>query len=987
MAFGFGGRSTPDIKLSPDATRAETNKTPEHQMNKLREQARSGGAGGGGGGGRSGGRDAPLVPQAEAIPPPAPVAGEEAVVLDLTPDVNDKDMEHLLGILEEKGFFAALKELDRLDNPHIEDDFHRLLVQYRKEGHHIKGLPHHHHHSEKPDYAAALDTTLFEITVPVAEQMQAGPGQPPSQTLAEIITAMEQLLNSMIPFFGMPDPVFFKEYTNAEIVLREHFTLELAVADGREEAIFYVSVPRKKEDTFEKLVLSLFPRARVREDKDDYNPFNQFGYTAACEFGLRRPYGLAVRTADQFNVDPLNVTLSAFSRLTREGEGAAFQLMVAPAGEFFTRKVKHLRHRILEKKEHINMAAHKLRMKSKDPWWRVGPTEWWKEMTVSEKSEHDKAAHPGQESDPQALDGIAKKLKAPLVGTNLRLVASARTKERAEAILEDMKATFGQYEDAAGNRFHFWGGNAQGKKKRSILRRFIWRIFERGMRVSIFPNWMGHVIDLFWEPFINHKILAILNVTEVATIFHLTIHGATSSREVRRTKARQAPAPPNLPQKGVLLGQNRYANSVTPIYFTPDDRLRHLYTIGQTGTGKTTFLKNLIIQDIENGEGLCFIDPHGVDVMDILSRIPKERMDDVVYFDPAHLDRPMGLNMLEYDPRFPEQKTFVVDEMFKIFKKLYGDVPEAFGPIFEQYFRNAAGLVVEDPETGSTLMEISRVLADEDFRHLKLSRSRNPVINHFWEDIAEQVRGEGDLRNVVPYITSKFDIFIANEIMRPVVGQQRSAFNFKDIMDNKKILLVNLSKGRLGDINANLIGLVLVGKILMAALGRADYLHTNPAPFYLYLDEFQNVTTDTIATILSEARKYKLSLTIAHQFIGQLEGDRVKESIKNAVFGNVGTMVVFRVGSADATFLEKQYAPTFTPGDMINIDNYNAYVKLLADGRPVTPTFSMETLAFRSGDPAQIDALKNLSYQRYGRPRAAVEEEIAEKYKSMRGKG
>lgn len=983
MAF-FGSKTTPDIKLSPDArtadAKADAKKTPEYQQNKLREQARSGGGWGGGNYGFSV-SDLPVAPKAEMAPREVQEAKPEPIVLDLAPDANDKDMEHLLGILETKGFYACLKELDRINNPHIEDDFHRLLVQYKKEGHSIPGLKGKH-----DQYGESATTTLFEITVPVAEQQQ-GPG-PVNQTLAEIITAMEQLYLAILPFFGMPDPVFFKNYVNQQVIMREHFTLELAVSDGREEAVFYVSVPLKKQDTFEKLVLSLFPRARVREEKGDYNLFNPLGAVAVAESGLRRPYGFSIRTFDQFHVDPMNVTLSAFSKLTREGEGAAIQILVAPVGEYFRRKVTTYRKKLQDNKKgkSPNMIAHYLKIKQKDPLWRTGPTKILEDLEdffkdKAQKDSDDKARYAGQEKEPEALENIGKKLKTPLVGAKIRIIASARTKERADSILHDVEATFNQYDDSNGNRFQF--KRRHGGYARALTRKFIWRLFDRdSFRLSFMPEWF----DIFSEPFINAKVLAVMNITELATIFHLTIHGGTSSREVKRTKSRQAPAPPHLPTQGILLGRNRYANSTTDIYITPDDRLRHLYTIGQTGTGKTTFLKNMIIQDIENGEGLCFIDPHGVDVVDILSRIPKERIDDVVYFDPAYLERPMGLNMLEYDPRYPEQKTFVVDEMFKIFKKLYGDVPEAFGPIFEQYFRNAAGLVVEDPETGSTLMDISRVLADEDFRHLKLSRSRNPVINHFWEDIAEQVKGEGDLRNVVPYITSKFDIFIANEIMRPVVGQQRSAFNFKEIMDNKKILLVNLSKGRLGDINANLIGLVLVGKIMMAALGRAEYLNTNPPPFYLYLDEFQNVTTDTIATILSEARKYRLSLTIAHQFIGQLEGDRIKESIKTAVFGNVGTMVIFRIGAADAQFLEPQFKPTFLQTDMINIDNFNAYVKLLAEGKPVTPTFSMETLAFRSGDQTQIDAMKQMSYQRYGRPRDAVEEEIRQKYKSMHGK-
>jgi hypothetical protein len=403
-----------------------------------------------------------------------------------------------------------------------------------------------------------------------------------------------------------------------------------------------------------------------------------------------------------------------------------------------------------------------------------------------------------------------------------------------------------------------------------------------------------------------------------------------------------------------------------------------MYVIGQTGVGKSTFIKDLIVQDIENGEGVCFIDPHGSDVMDIMSRIPKERYDDVIYFDPAYTERPMGLNMLEYDPRFPEQKTFVVDEMFKIFQKLYGQVPEAFGPIFEQYFRNAALLVVEDPETGSTLMDISRVLSDEAFRHLKISRCRNPIVAHFWEEIAERVSGEGALKNIVPYITSKFDIFIANEIMRPIVGQQRSAFNFKDIMDNKKILLVNLSKGRLGDLNANLIGLVLVGKIMMTAMARDP--NANLPPFYLYLDEFQNITTDTIATILSEARKFKLSMTMAHQYIGQLY-----PKIRDAVFGNVGSMAVFRIGPDDADFLAKQLAPVFTADDLLRIPNFSACIRILSNNTSLPP-FSLDALPFTSGDAINAEALRQMSYQRFGRPRDAVEAEVREKYAILKPK-
>lgn len=458
---------------------------------------------------------------------------------------------------------------------------------------------------------------------------------------------------------------------------------------------------------------------------------------------------------------------------------------------------------------------------------------------------------------------------------------------------------------------------------------------------------------------------------------HFPVEG-TQSPQLKESKAgNTAPAPTSLPKEGLKMGSNIYRGKETPVYMRPEDRLRHFYTIGQTGTGKTNLLKNMIVQDIHAGEGVCMIDPHSNGIDDVLANVPKERAEDVIYFDPAHTERPMGLNMLEYDVSKPDQKTFVVDELFSIFQKLYAAVPESMGPAFEQYFRNATMLVTEDPETGNTLLDVSRVLSDAEYRKLKLSRCNNPVVVQFWEEIAEKAGGDTfSLQNVVPYITNKFDVFTANDIMRPIIAQEKSAFDFRDIMDNRKILLVNLSKGRLGERNANLIGLILVGKILQAALSRVDIMSTEkPAPFYLYIDEFHNITTPSIATILSEVRKYGLSLNIAHQFIDQLE-----ENIKDAVFGNVGSLAAFRAGTDDAEFLEHQFGPVFTARDISTINNFNAYVKLLVDGVPTKP-FSLKADQAPEGNPEIARKLKELSFMTYGRDRAEIEAEIAARYR------
>jgi len=463
-----------------------------------------------------------------------------------------------------------------------------------------------------------------------------------------------------------------------------------------------------------------------------------------------------------------------------------------------------------------------------------------------------------------------------------------------------------------------------------------------------------------------------LNLKELSTIFHFP-YGVVSS-QLKQAKSGIAPAPMEMGDDGIVLGINKYRGRDTVIHMTREDRVRHTYVIGQTGTGKTNLLLNMITEDIENGDGVCYIDPHGTDIQTILSRIPKERIDDVIYFDPAYTARPMGLNMLEYDPKYPEQKTFVVNELMSIFNKLF-DMKTSGGPMFEQYFKNSAFLVMEHPESGSTLLEIGRVLSDKAFRDMKLSHCKNPIISQFWKN-AEETTGEQSLSNFVPYITSKFDNFISNDIMRPVVLQQKSVFNFREIMDNKKILLVNLSKGRLGEINANLIGLLIVGKIQMAALSRVDMYGQKMNDFYLYIDEFQNVTTDSIASILSEARKYRLSLTIAHQYISQLA-----ENIKNAVFGNVGSMAVFRVSAEDAGVLESKFKPTFTAQDIMKLDNYNAYLSMLVNGQPAKP-FNIETIKPIEGSPEVVDKIKQLSYLKYGRPREEVEEEIMAKYRN-----
>jgi hypothetical protein len=844
----------------------------------------------------------------------------EAIALDLPPDDDDAAVQELLYLVEEKGIKNALSVAEELKNPHLEDDLHRALVQYIAHGFSAPDL------EKNEKMRNELSMTLFEVTLPDASQDSERP-------MREIVSAMEQFYLGM---FGIDS-----EYkTKGD----RYFAIEVAVSGDHEDIMFYLAVPSDKEDLFEKQLLSIFPKARAHRAPADYNVFIHEGATEAAYAVLTQNPILPLKDYRAFDQDPLSVLINTFTKIAPVGEGAAVQCIINPIGSRYDKRYRS----ILNKMEKGKSLDESLR---DTPETMTGEVfKLVRELVKTPKKEDTDATREKKEErrpDEKLIEAIRRKMETPIPAVNIRVVASAQTPGRAHTILEDIISSFNQFYEPTGNRLRF--ERLEGKALLHLTEQFTFRTY-------------------------SEKQALPLSVRELTTLMHFPTYALSATPQLKRLKAAEAPSPIGLPASGTKLGFNEFRGAQTPIYLTPEDRLRHLYVIGQTGTGKSKFLLSLILQDIANGDGVCFIDPHGEDVNWVLQNIPEHRMKDVIYFDPADTQHVLGLNMLEYDPRFPEQKTFVINELFSIFKKLYSGTPESMGPAFEQYFRNATALVMEDPSTGNTMLDISRVLADAKYREVKLSRSKNPIINQFWREIATKAQGEASLANIVPYITNKFDIFTANDIMRPIIAQQVSAFRMREVMDNRKILLVNLSKGKLGDINANLLGMVLVGKMLMAALSRVDALASDLPPFYLYIDEFQNITTDSISAILSEARKYKLSLNVAHQFIAQLD-----EGIRDAVFGNVGNLVVFRVGFEDAQFLENQFKPVFEVQDIMNIENYHAYTRLLARGIPQKP-FSFKTTMIPRGSPERALQVKTLSQQTYGKSGADIDREVRMRY-------
>lgn len=920
---------TPEQKLQKNLSSPEEEISHLRKQIKQKEQEMKEGQPDKGGAETMAGSETPTPPEESAVSEYAEGAAEDVlapeyqmgdqkadeIALDLEPETHDKQMDELLSIMAEEGLHNTLDIVRRLDDPHLEDDFHRVLVQYVKQGYPLDGLP------ETGSKRQALNRDLFEVILTPSDE------EDERKQIGELISAMEQFYAGILSGDNTGD-----DFT---------LSLEIATEHVGEEVSFYVSIPRGRSEMFEKQVLSMFPDATVRAVPEDFNIFNHDGISVGSHVEPDNRSAFPIKTYDEFDHDPLNVLLNAFSKLKREGEGAAIQLVMSGGDNRYYNKLTDAIEEI-EDGEDVEDAID-ISPSIAQEMWNTAKDIFW-----DDEDDEEDMSGPGQKEQ-DAIERLQKKTESEIQRTNIRLAASANNRERAEKILFDLESSFSQFDEPHGNSLAF--DRVEENNEDEFFHQFVFRQYDEDKEIP-------------------------LNVAELSTLIHFPVRGMEDSRELKQSKASKAPAPVDIPDTGTHIGVNKYRGEDTDVYLSREDRVRHFYTIGQTGTGKTNLLTNMIKQNIANGDGCCFVDPHGDVAEEILAHVPEDRFDDVIYFDPAHTDRPMGLNMLQYDESKPEQKTFVVNEMLSIFDKLF-NLEATGGPMFEQYFRNGAMLALEGRGSQATILEISRVLSDDEFRQRMLAQSDNEVINQFWIEVAEQADGEASLENIVPYITSKFDNFLSNEIMRPIIAQQESSFDFRQIMDNQKILIVNLSKGRLGDTNANLIGLILVGKILMSALSRVDMPEDERNDFYLYMDEFQNVSTDSISAILSEARKYRLSLNVAHQYIDQLD-----EDIRDAVFGNVGNMATHRISSKDAEFMEEMYQPVFDQSDLMNVDNYNYFANILVDGEPVKP-FSAKAVAPTEGNPDQVEKLKQLSYLKYGRPREEVESEVMEKMKKM----
>jgi len=646
------------------------------------------------------------------------------------------------------------------------------------------------------------------------------------------------------------------------------------------------------------------------KETEEYSIFSETGNVVFASLRLKNADFMPIRVYRDLPTDPLSSITSVLAKM-QAGEGAVIQLLIQPTS---------------------------------GKWSSLGRS--YISKVKKDESNPDKASF---KVDPKTLEAIEQKVSKPGFNAVVRVVVSSPTKESAQRHLDNLLSSFSQF---SCDHNHFT--KVKYPFKQLFMVDFIYRYF-----------------PLFNIPFF--KQYSVFNTDELASIFHLP-NKTIETAHIYWLNAKRAPAPAQIPNSGLALGFSKYRGVERPIFLGEDDRRRHVYVIGKTGTGKSQLLEEMIMQDVHDGKGVAVIDPHGDLIDGVMSRIPPSRAEDVIYFDPSDNERPMGLNMLE--AKTEEQKHFVVTSIVGLMYKLYDPMKTGIiGPRFEHAIRNAMLTVMSEP--GNTFVEVVRVLTDSAFVQELLPKVQDPIIRRYWTD---QIAQTADFHKseVLDYIVSKFGRFVTNKLMRNIIGQSQSSFDFRKVMDEGKILLVNLSKGKIGEENSNFLGLILVPRILISAMSRQEIPEDQRRDFYLYVDEFQNFATPDFAQILSEARKYRLNLIVANQFIGQME-----EEVKNAVFGNVGTLIGFRVGVTDANYLQHEFQPTFNEADLINIDKYNAYIKTIVHNEPVKP-FSIDLTKDMSKVKAERNAqvaaaIVQLSRLKYGRSRELVEAEISQR--------
>jgi len=778
---------------------------------------------------------------------------------------------------------------------------------------------------EAKNYERGLKMVPLLIHIPPAsDDLEGGSGRDKRDLIDEELSQAQVMYNiiSSTATRGFKSKVYGQR----------HVSFEIMASNGLVR--YYVVVPTVLVDIIRQAVAAAYPSARL-EKVEDTNIFNKAGRVSGViggEFSLKKSYIYPIATYEESKRDASRSLLNALSTASRE-DGIGVQFLIRPASEGWSQKSDDY----IEK-------MRKGKSKSKGLFSLAGVGELlevlWKPPASAEeeKKEEEKQLNSTQQAE---VESIEAKSRYPGYETLIRVVVSSNTASRAQALLNNIVSSFSLFDSQRNNGFKF----TMTRNVEEMVTAYIMRFFPQEINSNI------------------------LNSVEMATLFHLPSSSSIPTSQVERQMSKQVDGPTDVMEDGVLVGYNEFRGTKKPIRIGTKDRRRHVYIIGQTGAGKSVLLENMAYQDMMDGKGFAFVDPHGDSIDELLGRVPKERVEDIIYFNMADMDNPIGVNLFEFDTE--DQKDFLIQEVINMMYSLYDPGHTGIvGPRFEHIIRNCALLLMSGPE-GGTFIDIPKCLVDPDFVKSRLKYVTDPQVIDYWTKEFPASQRSNEAGEVTSWVVAKFGPFISNTAMRNVMGQVKSGFNLREIMDNKKIFLVNLSKGKVGELNSKLLGTIFVMKFQAAAMSRAEIPEDERVDFSLYVDEFQNFATDSFESILSEARKYRLSLIMGNQFMTQLT-----DKIREAVIGNVGTIISGRIGVTDAEFMVKKFQPVFDLEDLIKLPNFQAITSVMINNTPSSP-FSMNLIPRMGTMNKQLrDALIRLSAAKYGRPRAIVEKEI-----------
>ena len=752
------------------------------------------------------------------------------------------------------------------------------------------------------------------------------------------IQSMKQNIELMNQVYKNFYAIFDEGWKNKEF---GNNAISMEILVEKEVIKFILWVPSDHLMTVEKMIASFYTGAIVENIRQP-KILEAGKYFAGGEFTLTKDSVHPLKTYESFEADPMDSILSAFSNISRD-EKVWIQILVEPLHENWLKKMRKTADDIKEGKKKLWF------------WWIIQKLRDSGKKETSEKEQKEKKHSFSQ----QQLSDFDKKMDDELFRVKIRTIATSPDKQRPRKIIDDISRLFNQYNYIGLNTLKF----NKAQDLQTFARHYSLRI--------LYPDTNLLTNILKFNP------STVLNIKELSSIIHFPHGRFNQNPRIARQKFKVIPAPDDLPSEGIVVGYNNYWGVKREIRITDKDRFRHIYILGQTGTGKSTIMLTQAIDDMDNGRGFTFIDPHGEAVEFLLRHFPKERIDDLIYFDLWNTAYPIGLNPLEVSPDDSDEKDVVTNDLVEMFIQMYGH--EIFGPRIQDYFRNACLLLMDQPE-GGTIVDIMRLFTDEAFAEAKIRNLKDPVVAAWWNKTYKKM-GDREKAEIIPFIQAKFWPFTTGVYVRNIIGQSKSAFKMYDAMQQKKIILMNLAKGISGEETSKLIGKIIAMQVKLSALKRAKIEEKDRVPHYLYVDEFQNYVSQSFESIMSEARKYRLGLVVAHQYTDQLKQGGLwgELDLSKTIFGNIGNMFVYKVGAPDAEFLAKEFEPEFSQTDLTSTEAFMGACKISINNQQTRPFSFKAKIPYvleAKNPPEKVQIIKQISSLKRGTKRELVDKEI-----------